>query len=57
MLAFVLQVTAYYLNNTVVGNYNNTMKTTFELNFDLNYAVKQHGIHKNIEIKRINHLK
>ena len=42
---------------TVVGNYNNTMKTTFEFNFDLNYAVKQHGLHKNIEVKRINLLK
>ena len=33
------------------------MKTTFEINFDLNYAVKQYGLHKNIEIKRIDHLK
>ena len=47
----------FFLVNTVVGNYNNTMKTTLELNFDLNYTVKQHGIHKNKEAKRINHLK
>ena len=53
MLAFVLQVTAYYLNNTVVGNYNNTMKTTFELNFDLNYAVKQHGYTKTWELTEV----
>ena len=28
---------------TVVSNYINTMKTTFDVNFDLNSAVKQHG--------------
>ena len=31
---------------TVVGDYINTMKTTFEFNFDLNYAVNQHGYAK-----------
>ena len=28
---------------TVVGDYINTMKTTFDFNFDLYQAVKQHG--------------
>jgi len=33
----------------VVGDHINTMKTTFDLNFDLYQAVKQHGyIHINI---------
>ena len=40
-----------YVNNliqcpksyTVVGDYINTMKTTFDFSFDLNQAVKQHG--------------
>ena len=30
----------------MVGNYTKTMKKTFEFNFDLNYAVKQHGYTK-----------
>ena len=29
----------FMVRHTVVGNYTNTMKTTFEINFDLNYAV------------------
>ena len=37
----------------MVGNYTKTMKKTFEFNFDLNYAVKQHGYIENIEVKRI----
>jgi len=28
---------------TVVGDYINTVMTTFDFNFDLNQAVKQHG--------------
>ena len=28
---------------SAVGDYINTMKTTFDLNFDLYQAVKQHG--------------
>ena len=31
------------LTSTVVGDYINTMKTTFDLNFDVYQAVKQHG--------------
>ena len=31
------------LNISVVGHFINTMKTTFDFNFDLNQAVKQHG--------------
>ena len=42
-----------FMSYTAVGNYINTMKTTFEFNFDLNYVVKQHGIHTNIKVKRI----
>ena len=34
-----------------VGDYIDTMKTTFDLNFDLNQAVKQYGYTKNIEVK------
>ena len=38
--------------NTVVVDYINTMKTTFDFNFDLHKAVKQHGYtHINIEVK------
>ena len=29
--------------NSVVGDYINTMKTTFNFNFELYQAVKQHG--------------
>ena len=29
--------------DTVVGDYINTKKTTFDFNFDLNQAIKQHG--------------
>ena len=29
--------------DTVVGDYIHTLKTTFDLNFDLYQAVKQHG--------------
>ena len=29
--------------DTVVGDYINTMKTTFDFNFNLNRAIKQHG--------------
>ena len=32
--------------NTVVGDYINTMKTTFDLNYDLYQAFKQHGYTK-----------
>ena len=28
---------------TVVSDYINKMKATFDFNFDLNHAVKQHG--------------
>jgi len=41
------------LSNTVVGDYINTMKTTFDFNFDFYKAVKQHAAdthkHKNKE--------
>ena len=29
--------------STVVSDYINTMKTTFDINFDLYHALKQHG--------------
>ena len=38
-------------NPTVILAYINTVKTTFDLNFDLNQAVEQHG-YINIEVKR-----
>ena len=31
----------------MLGDYINTMKTTFDLNFDLYQAFKQHGYTKN----------
>ena len=40
----------------MVGDYINTMKMTFDFNFDLNQAVKQHG-HINIEVKKSYELK
>ena len=36
--------------DSVVGDYINIMKTTFDFNLNLNRAIKQHGIH--IEVKR-----
>ena len=36
----------YHPLYTVVGDNINTMKTTFELNFDFNQAFKQHGYTK-----------
>ena len=46
------------LHNTGVGlgDYIKTMNTTFDFNFDLYQAVKQHG-YINIEIKRSCQLK
>ena len=35
------------LSNTVVVAYINTTKTTFDFNFDLYKALKQHGYHIN----------
>ena len=32
--------------NSVVGDYINIKKTTFDFNFDLNQAFKQHGFLK-----------
>ena len=34
------------LNTTVLGKFINTMKTTFDFNFDLNQAFKQNGYTK-----------
>ena len=36
----------FHKKHTVEGNYINAMKTTFDLNFDLYQAVKQHGYTK-----------
>ena len=33
----------YRGDNTVLSDYINTIKTTFDFNFDLNHAVKQRG--------------
>ena len=33
----------YIIYNTVIGDYFNIMKTTFDINFDLYQAFKQHG--------------
>ena len=41
---------------TVVGDYINRMKTTFDFNFDLHQAVKQHG-YINKEVKKSCQLK
>ena len=44
--ALVLKILLFYIKSTtvvLVGNYINTMKTTFDFNFDLYQAVKQHG--------------
>ena len=45
--------------STVVGVYINTMKTTFDLNFDSYETVKQHGyaVRTSIEVQRSCHLK
>ena len=48
-------MSCYY---TVVGNYINTMRTTFDFNFDLYQAFKQHGYTKhgnkeNLSIKKL----
>ena len=42
------------INNfrTVVGGYINTIKTNFDLNFDLYQAVKQHGNTEKLSIKK-----
>ena len=40
------------LQTTVVGDYINTMKTTFDLNFYLYQSVNAARIHMNIEVKR-----
>ena len=37
---------------TVVGDNINIRKTTFELNFDIYQAFKQHGIYKNMKTKK-----
>ena len=53
-----INLSSYIFNISYSGRqFTNTMKTTFEFNFDLNYAVKQHGYKKNREVKRIYHLK
>ena len=39
--------------NTVVGDFINTMKTTLELNFDINQAVKQHVFTKTWELTEV----
>ena len=42
----VLKILLFYIKSTtvvLVGNYINTMKATFDFNFDLYQAVKQHG--------------
>jgi len=39
------------LSNTVVIAYINTTKTTFDFNFDLYQALKQHGYHINMTTK------
>ena len=41
----------------MVGNYINTMKTTFDLNFDFYQAFKQHGYTQNMETTRSCQLK
>ena len=38
--------------STLVGDYINTMKTTFDFKFDLYKAVKQQRYTLNIEVKR-----
>ena len=37
--------------STVVGDYINKMKTTFDINFDLYHVVKHAWLHINIEVK------
>ena len=46
-----------YIFFTGVGDNINTMKTTFDLNFDLYQAVKQLQIHINIESREAVNLK
>ena len=41
-LDFIEKGKNIFSENTVVGNYINTMKTTFDFNFYLNQAVKEH---------------
>ena len=45
--------------STVVGVYINTMKTTFDLNFDSYETVEQHryAVRTSIEVQRSCHLK
>ena len=43
---YKLKTFAYLSFTTVVGDYVNTMKTTFGFNFDLYQALKQHGYKK-----------
>ena len=40
---------------TVVGDYINTMETTFALNFDLNKGVKQLSCQENLSLQKNSH--
>ena len=43
----VLRFRSNFKENTVVGDYINTMKLTYDFNFDLYQAFKQHRYTKN----------
>ena len=59
--SFYIPITAQVLQVfglcTVVGDYINTMKTTFDFNFYLNEAVKQHDTHKHRSQKKLSNKK